>query len=151
MLNIKNILLSTNNSILQKHNIYKSKHSLIMFHITTKENAINILNNGFDITLSKRGAFGKGINLTTDIDHIKHYYNKKSNYIVVCIVKFNKKQNNTSDIKTMIKDENGNEYSKPKYITPSKGYDILYVSGPEIYVVPKSEQVYPIMIGKIKF
>lgn len=149
-IDIKNIVLSTNNTILDKFSLYKSKKSKLMYHITSEENAINILNNGFDIRLSKKGAFGKGINLTTDINHLKHYYNKKTNYIIVCIVKFNKKQNNSSNNNIIIK-EDGVSYSKPKYIIPSKGYDILYVSGPEIYVAPKTEQVYPILIGKIKF
>jgi len=146
---IKNIVLSKNNTILDKFSLYKSKNSKLMYHITSQENAINILNNGFDISLSKRGAFGIGINLTTNINHLKHYYNNKNNYIVVCIVKFNKKQKNSSG--PDIIRENGEEYTKPKYVKPSKGYDILYVPGPEIYVAPKTEQVYPILIGKIKF
>lgn len=148
-IDIKNIVLSKNNTMFDKFNLYKSKKSKLMYHITSEENAIKILNNGFDVSLSKRGAFGKGINLTTEINHLKHYYNKKLNYIVVCIVKFNKKQNNSSGPE-IIKD-NGEEYTKPKYVKPSKGYDILYVPGPEIYVAPKTEQVYPILIGKIKF
>jgi len=144
MIDISNIQLSTNNN-----NIYKAKHTVIMYHLTSKKNAINILKKGFDISLSKRGAFGLGINLTTDINHLKHYYNSKTNYIVICMVKFNKKQKNSSGPE--IVKENGEEYTKPKYIKPSKGYDILYVPGINIYVVPKSEQVNPIMIAKIKF
>jgi hypothetical protein len=51
----------------------------------------------------------------------------------------------------MITEENGNSYSKPKYITPSKGYDILYNKEIEIYVVPKSNQVLPLFIYEINF
>ena len=145
MIDISNIQLSTNNN----NNLYKAKHTVIMFHLTSKKNATNILKNGFDVSLSKRGAFGLGINLTTDINHLKHYYTNKTNYIVICMVKYNKRQKNSSGPEVI--KENGEEYTKPKYNKPSKGYDILYVPGINIYVVPKSEQVIPIMIVKIKF
>jgi hypothetical protein len=85
-----NIVIDINN------NLYKAKHNVIMYHITSKKNAINILKNGFDVSLSKRGAFGLGINLTTDINHLKHYYTNKTNYIVICMVKYNKRQKNSS-------------------------------------------------------
>lgn len=149
MKDISKIKLQSNNKILQKYRSYNSSHELIMYHLTTKKNAYNILKNGFDISLSKRGAFGLGINLTTDINHLKNYYDNKTNYLIICLVKFNKKQKNKSGPE-IIK-ENGNEYTKPKYITPSKGYDILYAPGLNIYVVPQSIQVYPVLIGKITY
>ena len=68
-----------------------------MYHLTSKENAESILQNGFNISLSKRGAYGLGINLTTEINHLKHYYIKDIyNYIVVSNVKFNHPMPNTS-------------------------------------------------------
>ena len=63
-----------NNILLKKYNNYKASNSMIMYHITTKKNAQSIIKNGFDISLSKQGAFGLGINLTTDINHLKIYY-----------------------------------------------------------------------------
>ena len=124
-------------------------NELTMYHITSKDNAIKILENGFDVNLSKRGAFGKGINLTTDIFNLCNYYNKTNeddNYIVVCKVKFLKKMFNTSGPEKM----NDGYTTKPKFETPPEGYDALYGSGPEIYVIPNSDQVMPLYIGKIK-
>ncbi len=141
-----------NNILLTKYNNYKASNSMIMYHITTKKNAKLIIKNGFDISLSKLGAFGLGINLTTDLNHLKIYYNmnKQNNYIIMCNVKFNKKQRNISG-NTLIEDENGNIYTKPKHITPSKGFDILYNKETEIYVAHFSNQVLPLFIYKINF
>ena len=125
---------------------------MIMYHITTKKNAQSIIKNGFDISLSKIGAFGLGINLTTDLNHLKIYYNmnKQNNYIITCNVKFNKKQKNISG-NAVIEDKNGYIYTKPKHITQSKGFDILYNKETEIYVAPSSNQVLPLFIYKINF
>ena len=41
--------------------------------------------------------------------------------------------------------------TKPKYDFPQKEYDALYAKGPEIYVIPNTDQVYPVLISKIKF
>ena len=42
------------------------------------------------------------------------------------------------------------EYNtKPKFETPPKGYDALYIKGPEIYLIPNSEQIKPLYIAKI--
>ena len=143
---LSDIELSMNDLLLNKYNLYKAKYTKIMYHITSKENAESILKNGFNINLSKRGAFGTGINLTTDINHLKHYYNNKKNYIVICKVKYNKRKFNTSGPEMI------NKYTtKPKYDFPQKGYDVLYAKGPEIYVIPNTNQIYPVLISKIKF
>jgi len=145
------IVYNNNNILLKKYNNYNASNSMIMYHITTKKNAQSIIKNGFDISLSKHGAFGLGINLSTDINHLKIYYkmNKQNNYIITCTVKFNKKQRNISG--KLITDEHGNMYTKPKHLTPSKGFDILYNKENEIYVVPSSNQVYPLFIYEINF
>jgi len=146
ILSISNIKLSKNKTLLKKYKSYDGSSEKIMYHITSKENAENILNNGFDISKSKRGAFGIGINLTTDIKHLKHYYNSETNYIVYCKVKLNNAMKNTSGPEMI------DEWTtKPLYDQPPAGYDALYVPGPEIYVIPSSDQVYPILIAKIKF
>ena len=151
-----NITMNTNKLVKTKYDIYvrnscnECVNELTMYHITTKDNAINILDNGFDINLSKRGAFGKGIYLTTDIYHLRNYYsenNEDDNYIVVCKVKFYKKMLNTSGPERM----SDGYTTKPKFEHPPEGYDALYGSGPEIYVIPNSEQVNPLYIAKIKF
>lgn len=151
MNSITNVFVNNNDTLVKKYNNYKASNSMIMYHITTKKNAESILKNGFDISLAKIGAFGLGINLTTDLKHLKIYnrMNKLNNYIITCSVKFNKKQRNISG--KMITDENGYSYTKPKHITPSKGYDILYNKETEIYVVPLSNQVLPLFIYEINF
>ena len=140
----------------KQFNLYKAKTYKVMFHLTSKINAESILNNGFDITKSKLGAFGYGINLSTDINHLKHYYEQnKSDYLIICNVKFNKKKvnstelNNNGNMKWILNSEGEKLHTKPIYSKVPKGYDALYVKGPEIYVIPNSEQVYPIMICKI--
>jgi hypothetical protein len=143
---ISDIELSMNNLLLNKYNLYKAKYTKIMYHITSEKNAESILQNGFNINLSKRGAFGTGINLTTDINHLKHYYNNKINYVVICKVKYNKRKFNISGPEMIDK-----YTTKPKYDFPLKRYDALYVKGPEIYVISNTDQIYPVLITKIKF
>ena len=143
---INDIELSMNDLLLNKYNLYKAKYKKIMYHITSKKNAENILKYGFDINLSKRGAFGTGINLTTDINRLKYYYNNKINYIVICKVKYNKRKFNISGPEMIDK-----YTTKPKYDFPQKEYDVLYAKGPEIYVIPNTDQIYPVLISKIKF
>ena len=38
-------------------------------------------------------------------------------------------------------------HTLPEYNNPPEGYDALYVQGPEIYVIPNTQQVYPILYG----
>jgi len=110
---------------------------------------------GFDINLSKTGAFGTGINLTTDIINLRPYYciicKIIRNYIVICKVKYNKRKFNTSGPEMIDK-----YTSKPKYDFSTinnnrKIYDALYVKRHDIYVIPNVNQIYPLAIGKIKF
>ena len=52
----------------------------------------------------------------------------------------------------MVKNNKGEIiHSKPEYNNPPKGFNGLYVKGPEIYVIPNSKQVYPMFIGKVFF
>ena len=69
-MNIETIKLQNNNILLNKYKLYNANNDIIMYHITSKKNAESILKNGFNIEFAKRGAFGKGINLTTDINHL---------------------------------------------------------------------------------
>jgi hypothetical protein len=151
-MSMTNIIVNNNDLLLNRYNNYKASNSMIMYHITTKKNAQSIIKNGFDISLANPGAFGTGINLTTDLNHLKIYHNmnKQNNYIITCSVKFNKKQRNVSG-KTIMSDDNGKRYSKPKHITPSDGFDILYNKENEIYVCPSSRQVLPLFIYEINF
>ena len=156
-ISLNDIILNKNKKLFSD---FKKKlgKEMIMYHITNKESAKSILLNGFDTSRSHRGAFGKGVNLSTNINHLKHYINKNNiddNYIIKCIVKFNKlKKNKTLTNKNgemlFVRNSKGNMlHSKPKYNTPPSGYNGLYVPGPEIYVIPTSQQVYPLLIGKI--
>lgn len=152
-INISDVHMQTNKLLETRYDSYvcsKCVKELTMYHITSKKNAITILNEGFNIKLSKRGAFGKGINLATDINHLRYYYDKeKINYIVVCKVKFYKKIVNTSGPEYI------EGYTKPKFETPPEGYDALFAkTSPNnnyIYVIPNSEQVKPLYIAKIIF
>ena len=59
-----------------------------MYHITRLEYAKDILKNNFDVKKLKICAFGKGINMKNDLNHLKHYYSKnKNNTVVVSLVK----------------------------------------------------------------
>jgi len=144
--NLKNIKVVSNKKLKENYDSYDCDicTELIMYHATSKTAAESILSNGFDLRYTKRGAFGRGINLTTDFNHLKHYFNEETNYVVVSLVKFNKKLENTSGPEML------DEYTtKPRYDFPLEGIDALYAKGPEIYVIPNSEQVYPIYIGEI--
>jgi len=157
-LELDNIKLCSNISILNNYNSYKAKNEMIMYHITSKPNALSILQNGFDI--SKCGEIGtscgKGINLSSKIDHLQHYCNDKTRiyYIIKCLVKFNKKKKNYTKKNSTgkdiyIKKNDCYNHTIPEYNKPPAGYNALYVPGPEIYVIPTSQQVYPILIGKV--
>jgi hypothetical protein len=145
--NLKNIKFVSNKKLKEKYSLYNCNNckQLIMYHVTYKEAAESILKEGFDLKYTKRGAFGKGINLTTDFKHLKHYFNEETNYVVVSLVKFNKKLKNTSGPEMLDK-----YTTKPKYDFPLEGIDALYAKEDhEIYVIPNSEQVYPLYIGEI--
>ncbi len=153
---LQDIIYNNNLELLKQFDSYEAKNTIIMYHLTSKQNAENILKHNFDISLSKRGASGKGINLSTDINHLKNYYNPKySDYIIVCNVKFNKsKENNTQlnnkgEMKWILNKDGKKNHTQPIYTNPPKGFDALYVKGPKIYVIPNSKQVYPILIGKV--
>lgn len=47
-----------------------------MFHITSLENAKQIMKNNFDIKKCKTHAFGIGVNLSDNMEHLKKYYDK---------------------------------------------------------------------------
>ena len=91
-MNTQNILFNNNDILLKKYNNYKASNSMIMYHITDKKSAQSIIKNGFDISLSTPGAFGTGINLTTDYNHLQIYYNMneknniKINYYIIIYV-----------------------------------------------------------------
>lgn len=126
----------------------KYKNYKIMYHITSFRNAKNILENGFDLKKIKSAAFGRGINLTNDIQHLKHYYSKfNKNTVIMCMVKYNKLKYNTS-----IEDEEflkKHGYSKPKYMNIPKGYEGFY--NHDIFVMKNNKYVHPICILDINF
>lgn len=136
-------------SFIHSKKIYK--HYKLMFHITSEKSAKNIMKNGVDISKSTRGAFGIGINLTNDIKHLSHYYDKKtSNTIIVCLVKYNKLKLNSSNI-------NNNEffkkfgYSKPKYEYVPKGYEGFFFEKKKanIFVFKSKKYVFPLYTFQI--
>jgi len=127
--------------------------TLRLYHLTETSNVKSICKNGFDISLSRMRAFGKGINLANTISHLKHYYNMYKNKnnnvsIIVCEVCVKKSHENESDI-TADKFIEKYGYSKPKYMSPKKGYDSMY-AGP-IWIIPSSSRVYPSFVIEGKF
>ena len=100
-------------------------------------------------------AFGKGVNLATNISHLKHYYNiyknKNNNVsIIVCQVCVKKSHENESNI-TAKDFRKEYSYSKPKYMSPKKGYDSMYGFDKTIWVIPSSSRVYPSFVIEGKF
>ena len=100
-------------------------------------------------------AFGKGVNLATNISHLKHYYsmykNKNNNVsIIVCQVCVKKSHENESDI-TEKKFMEKYGYSKPKYMSPKKGYDSMYSFDKTIWIIPRSSRVYPSFVIEGQF
>lgn len=127
----------------------KYKHYKIMFHITSQTNANNILKNGFDISKSKRGAFGVGINLCNKINDVLNYCNKNCNTIIVCMVKYNKLKKNSTNEKTMeYSNDNKYWYTKPEYTYVPKKYDGFFTNV-DIYVMRSKKNVCPLLSFKI--
>jgi len=136
----------TNPDLLRKFHAYNAKHVEVMYHMTSKENAINIMKHGFDPSKSLQKAFGAGVNFSTEVEEVYRYASKTNNYIIVSLVKYNKKKLNSSNIDEMVI-EGDFGYSKPKYMHPPKGYNALYAH--DIYVIPTSEQIYPMYAYKV--
>jgi len=127
---------------------YPAKNIYQMFHLTNLQNAKRILSEGFNPNLAKTGAFGLGINLSTTIEDLEIYSNNKNNILLTCLVKYNKKRENFSNV-TNKNFFQKHGYTKPKFIKPPEGYDALFSEN--IYVIPHKEQVYPMMMSKINF
>lgn len=140
------VLFETKNkSLLENFHNYQAKNIEIMYHITTLENGKKIMKEGFDPTKSRTKAFGEGVNFTNNLDEVYTYKTKLNNFVIISLVKYNKKKLNSSNIENMVMGENEYGkfgYSKPKYMHPPKGYDALY-SG-NIFVIPNKNQIYPI-------
>jgi hypothetical protein len=143
-MDVKQIMVNSKiNNFINSKRIYKKYK--IMYHITSSENAKKILQNGFDISKSRTFAFGKGINLTSNINYLKNYYNEKNNTIILCIVKYNKLKQNFSDVKNkeyLVK----YGYTKPKYMSVPKGFDGFYADNSNIYVLKSKKLVHPLCI-----
>lgn len=144
----KNTFLNCiNPELLTQFHAYKAKHMEVMYHNTSKASAISILKNGFDPSKSRSKAFGAGVNFSTNVEDVYTYASKTNNYIIVSLVKYNKKKENTTNIHDMVIEEDFG-YSKPKYMHPPKGYNALYID--DIHVIPRSEQIYPMYAYPIR-
>ena len=77
----------------EKYKTYK-----IVYHITSSNNATQILKNGFDVKKATTMAFGRGINLSDDKKQLGHYYNKNNNNtIILCLIRYNNLKYNESN------------------------------------------------------
>jgi hypothetical protein len=125
----------------------KSNYTKIMFHITDAKSAKKILKYNFDISKSKSHCFGKGANMSDNIEHLKHYYTAKNkNTIIISLVKYNNQKLNDLTAKTnkdVEKQINKYGYTLPTFMKPPKGYDILY--NDDVFVFPKpKKQICPL-------
>jgi len=144
-----NITKKEINNFIGKYKKYK-----ILYHITTYKNAKNILKNGFNLSKSKKRAFGKGINLTDNYKHLFHYYNKKNvNTVVVSLVKYNKLIYNPPFYTS--KDSNNSSkyfakhgHTKPTYMIVPKGYEGFKYDS--IYVMKSKKFVFPLFLFNYK-
>jgi len=141
------IFLETSKTSITDFENYQAKNIYQMFHLTNLQNARKILSNGFNPQLSKRGAFGIGINLSTTIEDLNPYFDETNNILLTCLVKFNKKKENFSRKNKNYWNKFGS--TKPNFITPPPGYDALF--NDNIYVIPNKEQVFPLIMSKINF
>jgi len=127
----------------------------MMYHLTTKENALSILEHNFDMKLSKMRAFGKGANLTTNKEHLMHYYSKTNNYIVVVLVKYNKLKYNPPYTWKKSEKKEKDEYfkthnhSKPTLMTTPKDYEGMIYN--DIIIISNKKYMFPICAEKIQF
>ena len=122
---------------------------VIMYHMTSKESAMEIMRGGFDPKRARSKAFGEGISVSSEIMEVLRYAPEGINpCIIFCMVTYCRAMPNESDVTQMIHEvcEDGAEvwYSKPTYMHPPPGYDALCCD--DIYVFPSSEQVIPIFM-----
>ena len=122
---------------------------VVMYHMTTRESAIKIMQGGFDPRKARSKAFGEGINVSSKMKEVLQYAPKDDvPCIIFCMVTYHRAIPNDSDCKQMIHEvsKDGNEawFSKPKYMHPPPGYDALCYD--DIYVFPLSEQVIPMFM-----
>jgi hypothetical protein len=119
---------------------------VIMYHMTSRKSAQNIMKHGFDPKRARTKAFGAGINVSSEFNEVLRYAPDDEPCIIFCIVTYHRGKPNESDVTQMIHEvcEDGAEvwYSKPTYMHPPPGFDALYCD--DIYVFPSSAQVIPI-------
>ena len=121
---------------------------VIMYHMTSRNAAIKIIQDGFDTKRARSKAFGAGINVSCEIMEVLRYAPDDNPCIIFCMITYHRAMPNESDCAQMIHEvlEDGTEewFSKPKYMHPPPGYDALYCD--DIYVLPSSWQVIPLFM-----
>lgn len=119
---------------------------VIMYHMTSRKSAQNIMKHGFDPKRARTKAFGAGINVSSEFSEVLRYAPDDEPCIIFCMVTYHRGKPNESDVTQMIHEvcEDGAEvwYSKPTYMHPPPRYDALFCD--DIYVFPSSAQVIPI-------
>ena len=147
---IKNKKLKKNfdNEILKFYNKNQNVKFKILYRISSVENALNIVENGFNSKYSKLRAFGKGINLTSTIDDLLYYVNMKKNNnnnfaIIVCKVVISKTHINDPANNNNKIFHNKYGYSKPTYMGIKKGFNAMHNSYKIIWVIPSGKRIYP--------
>lgn len=104
-----------------------------MYHTTSVAAGEAIMAEGFRIP-KRGGCFGRGVNLSPDVEHTLMY---KSGEALVCKVTIGKAHANTS------RDIPGKRDTVPDHMRPKRGYDAMYGAGGMI-VVPSAARVRPV-------
>lgn len=123
-----------------------------MFHLTDSKSARRIQSEGFQPSKAFYKAFGKGINLCPKIEDVLKYKRMRRSEtkrvsILVVKVLIGKSHPNESDDQVIIREKNGANYSKPKYMMPKKGFDSMYSLRPlkQIWIIPNKKRAIPIV------
>jgi hypothetical protein len=121
------------------------------FHITEQNHAEQILKSGFRLKYAKNLAFGRGINLCDAIEDTIPYierllHSNKTPALIICKTLVSKSHETSSDVNTIITDDDGNTYSKPQDYRPMRGFDSMYVEAEhgKIWIIPSRYRVVPV-------
>jgi hypothetical protein len=111
----------------------------ILYHGTSVANGQNIMASGFKIPRGPGGsAFGKGVNLTPDLEHSLMYTPRDGeSCTLVCRVAIGKMHENTS------RKAVGRQDTVPDFMRPKRGYDAMTGAAGKIIVVPAVSRVLP--------
>ena len=75
---------------------------VIMYHMTSRKSAMEIIRDGFDPKRARTKAFGAGINVSSEFNEVLRYAPDDEHCIIFCMVTYRRAMPNESDITQMI-------------------------------------------------